>query len=399
MPQHLRTGTEVFDGLRGLAILLVLAFHTWLFSWYTPSLRVFGIAVPVEVVPRTGYLGVEIFFCLSGFVLFFPHAVRAVTGSGTTHGARAFAVRRIAKIVPSYALAFAVTAASLFSLHRAVAWWPALWQHAFFVNNFFDDQTGFANSVFWSLAIEAQFYVVFPALALLFRRFPIVAAVFMVAIAVGYRAAVAHCCLADEPIFRQLPAFLDVFGVGMFAAYGLVWIRARSDDSRERRTACTIAAAAALATCWWFLAGADAVQYDALGPQRWDLSHRTLFACAIATFGVASSLALERWRAIVANRLLVFFSLISYNLYLWHTLVLIWLWKSGALPHATPEPHDDPQWRLPFIAIGWFAAILIATAVTYFVERPILATISPQRFAFDWSRLRPALRQRPRSSA
>ncbi|MDP9023991.1 MAG: acyltransferase family protein, partial [Candidatus Eremiobacteraeota bacterium] len=74
MRNHARIGTEPLDGLRGIAILLVLWYHTWLFSWYTPTLKIFGLELPVDVPARVGYLGVDVFFVISGFVLFFPHA-------------------------------------------------------------------------------------------------------------------------------------------------------------------------------------------------------------------------------------------------------------------------------------------------------------------------------------
>ena len=76
-----REGTEVIDGLRGLAILLVFSYHAWLFSWFTPSLSVFGIALPVDTFPLVGYLGVDLFFLISGFCLFFPDARSAVEGA------------------------------------------------------------------------------------------------------------------------------------------------------------------------------------------------------------------------------------------------------------------------------------------------------------------------------
>jgi peptidoglycan/LPS O-acetylase OafA/YrhL len=396
---HIRSGTSVVDGMRGIAIVLVLVFHTWLFSWYTPELRLFGVQIPVDVIPRTGYLGVDLFFVISGFVLFFPHAVRAIAGAGETHGPAAFAKRRIIKIVPSYALAFAVTAIAMVSLNRPFDLGAAVLQHAFFVNNFFDDRMGFANSVFWSLAIEAQFYAIFLPIAWLFRRFPIVVAALMIGIAIVYRVETSHHYLTFEPIYRQLPAFLDVFAAGMFAAYAVVWVRTHLHDSILWRTAFTLGAFAGLTTIWLFLASANTIQYDPGGPERWDIYNRTYLAWSFALCAACSCLAFPLWRALIANRVLVFFSLISYNLYLWHALVMIWLWKGDRLAHVTKEPHSDDHWKLVFIAISWPAAIAIATALTYFLERPLMSLVSPQTFAFDWSRVARAMRRRSSSAS
>ena len=389
MRQHEGTGTEVVDGLRGFAILWVLCYHTWLFSWYTPSLKAFGIDLPVDVLPRVGYLGVELFFFVSGFCLFVPYARHAVSGVHRELPLRAFAWRRAVKIVPSYALALLVTAPLALAYVRGPATvWFALANHAAFLQNFFDDGLGKANSVFWSLAIEVQFYLIFPALAIAFKRAPAVTAAAMIASALAYRHAVAGCCLLQEAVIRQLPAYLDVFACGMFAAYAVTWLHARRIHGTRSRVVCTLAAAGVAVLTFALLQTCNAVQYTPSGRETWDLLGRTGLALLFCALTIASCFALRFWRAAIANPALVFLSLISYNVYLWHTLVLIWMWKHG-VPHAmTANPHEDDHWKFAYIASGWIAVLGIATAMTYFFERPLLATIKPHPFAFTWGALR-----------
>ena len=385
MREHVRSGTEVVDGLRGIAILLVVFYHSWLFSWLTPELAVFGQSLPVDVFARDGYLGVDLFFAISGFVLFFPHALRALGQPVRTETLPEFARRRFLKIVPSYAIALVATL--FFSIeyitHSALL--TNFFTHALFVQNFFDDGYGIANSVFWSLAIEVQFYLVFPAVAWVFRRLPVPTALALFAIAFFYRHAIADCCLGVQTIYRQLPAYLDLFGSGMLAAYGVVWVRVRG--LRIPSWAFTIAAAICVVAAFKAMQSADSVQYAVLGQQRWDLAGRTLIALAAGGIIFCSCLADRIWRGVLANPITLFLGLVSYNVYLWHTLLMIWMWKHD-FPHAaTKDPHADPAWKIPYIAIGWTATLLVATAITYFVERPLLATIKPQRFAFDWKRV------------
>jgi len=385
--EHEQSGTEVFDGLRGVAILWVLAYHTWLFSWFTPYLKAFGHDVPVSVIPRVGYLGVDLFFLISGFCLFIPDARAAVLGS-STQPLRTFAWRRAVKIVPSYALALLVTVPfALAYLRGPSELWPALVNHAAFVQNFYDDAFGKANSVFWSLAIEVQFYLVFPLLAWTFRRAPLPTAAAMVGGALFYRSWFAGCCLEDEVIMRQLPAYLDVFACGMLAAYAVTWLHARYPTPQRARAAATVIAFGLAAVIFALLQTCDAVQYAPHGRARWDLFGRTELAGLMGAFAVASCFAMRFWRAIIANPVLVFLSIVSYNMYLWHTLILIWLWKHDVPHAATPNPHDDDHWKFAYIALGWSAVLAVSTAVTYFIERPLLATIKPHTFAFDWSRL------------
>jgi peptidoglycan/LPS O-acetylase OafA/YrhL len=254
----------------------------------------------------------------------------------------------------------------------------------FFVQNFWNDGFGSVNSVFWSLAIEVQFYLFFPALAVVFRRAPLRCAAAMTLLAVAYRYAVAGCCLQVEPVTRQMPAFLDVFACGMLAAYAVVWLRLRRSGLEQYRWAFTLLALACAGSLFVLLQGADAVTYENGGRERWILAHRTLFALTTGLLAVASCFAAGWWRKLLANPVLVGLSILSYNLYLWHTLVLLWLVAHHVPRAATPNPHDDLHWKLVFIALGWSASLAISAAVTYFIERPLLGTVRPQAFAFDW---------------
>jgi peptidoglycan/LPS O-acetylase OafA/YrhL len=382
--EHVRSGTETVDGLRGIAILLVVFFHTWLFSWLTPELTIFGRDLPVAVLARAGYLGVELFFVISGFVLFFPHAECALRG-GKLPETRDFIYRRFIKIVPSYALALAATAAvgaSLFHSPRDFA--AALANHVLFLQNFWSDGFGPVNSVFWSLAIEVQFYLFFPVVASAFRRAPVAVAAAMIALALGYRYAVAGCCLQVETVERQLPAFLDVFACGMLAAYAVVWLRTRVAELERYRWAFTLTALLCVAGVFVLLQGADAVTYENGGRERWIIAHRTLLAALVAALAVASCLAARWWQRVLANPVLLLLGILSYNLYLWHTLILIWMWRHDVPRAATANPHDDPHWKIAYIALGWSICLAVSAAIAYFIERPLLATVRPHPFAFDW---------------
>jgi peptidoglycan/LPS O-acetylase OafA/YrhL len=386
MREHVESGTEPVDGLRGLAILLVLAYHTWLFSWYTPEANVFGVALPLDVFARTGYLGVDLFFSISGFCLFLPCA-RSRLGGAPAMPLREFARRRLSKILPSYLLALLATLAAGLPLFHSAAElaWP-LANHLLFINNAFNDVFGRHNSVLWSLAVEVQFYALFPLVAFPFARAPFSSAGLMIASAVAYRVLAARCCLQDETVTRQLPAYLDLFACGMLAAYLLVWLRRERPRIAERRLWFTFAALALAAAGFALLSACNAVQYLPQGRERWDVLHRSLLAAVAGGLALASCLAQRWWRRLVGNPLLVFLGLISYNLYLWHTLIMLWLLRHHVPAAATSVAHDDPHWRLAYITLGTLASLTLATALTYFLERPLLGTIKPQRFAFRWSR-------------
>jgi peptidoglycan/LPS O-acetylase OafA/YrhL len=389
---HLRSGTEAVDGLRGVAILLVVFYHSWLFSWFTPELTLFGVAVPVDVLPRNGYLGVDLFFTISGFVLFFPLA-SGVRSGGRIASTREFAFRRFLKIVPSYALALVATFVFSIEYIGPSDLWHNLATHAFFVQNFWSDGFGRANSVFWSLAVEVQFYLIFPILAQAFRRMPYATAVAMIATSLVYRFEAARCCLGVETVSRQLPGYLDLFATGMLAAHLVVTIRSERPELARRAWLFTLGAALCAAAAFALFESANAVQYAPLGAARWDVANRTLIALAAGGLVLFSCFAARPWRALLANPVLVFLSLVSYNVYLWHTLLMIWMWKHDVPRAATANPHDDEHWKLLYIALGWTITLAVSTAITYFIERPLLGLVARQPFAFDWKRA--ALRRVP----
>jgi hypothetical protein len=76
---------------------------------------------------------------------------------------------------------------------------------------------------------------------------------------------------------------------------------------------------------------------------------------------------------------------------------MIWLWKHDVPRALTPNPHDDDHWKLPYIALGWSLTLLVATAITYFVERPLLGIVRRQPFAFDYARVARALNRTTRA--
>lgn len=384
---HASSGTEVVDGLRGLAVLLVVGFHTWLYSWLTPSLTLFGINIPVAIVPTSGYLGVELFFLVSGFCLCFPYARARLEGTRAP-GIREFAERRFMKIVPSYALALGATAfvsLAAFSHPGDLLW--ALLNHALFFNNSYDDPFGQTNAVFWSLAVEVQFYLIFPFVVRAFVRRPIGVTLGLAAVALVYRFSTAGCCLGRETITRQLPAFLDVFACGMFAAYALVFLRTRVPEGARTRAFATLLAAGLAVIAFTLLGQASAaLSVSPNGREHWLLVNRTLLAAVGGATIVASSFAAGWWRAALGNPVLVFLSLVSYNLYLWHTLVAIWLLGHKIPPSAIGDPHGDPVWKPIYVACVLTASLVISTAITYFIERPLLSRRAPLPFSFEYRR-------------
>lgn len=155
----LETGTRMVgpDILRSLAILLVMLVHLPLNA--TPSVLV--------TVREYGWLGVDIFFVLSGYLIG-TQLFKEITRTGAVDF-KSFYLRRAFRIFPAF---FAVLALyALVPVLRDAPTMQPLWKFATFtVNLGFDPREGNAFSQAWTLAVEEQFYLVLPLLVLLLYR-------------------------------------------------------------------------------------------------------------------------------------------------------------------------------------------------------------------------------------
>lgn len=145
------------DILRSLAILLVMLVHLPLNA--TPNILV--------SVREYSWLGVDIFFVLSGYLIgtqLFKEITRA-----SAVDFRSFYLRRAFRIFPAFFVVLALYA--LVPALRDNPTMQPLWKFATFtVNLGFDPREGNAFSQAWTLAVEEQFYLVLPLLVLLLYK-------------------------------------------------------------------------------------------------------------------------------------------------------------------------------------------------------------------------------------
>jgi peptidoglycan/LPS O-acetylase OafA/YrhL len=139
-----RSHIPTLDGVRGVAILLVLIAHVPLKEQAHPAVR--------QLMHMLGYLGVDLFFVLSGFLI--TRILRADREENVP--VRAFYARRALRIFPIYYL--------VLSVHAMVAPSPVLPWCAAYLSNYYlalhPTETLLGHT--WSLAVEEHFYLVWP---------------------------------------------------------------------------------------------------------------------------------------------------------------------------------------------------------------------------------------------
>ena len=167
---------DFLDHTRGVAIVAVLLFHTLATAYGYAELPWHGwfrgLAVPASFLwflPFSfGQAGVAVFFVVSGFCI-------QMSFQQQGRRWRDFFIRRFFRIYPAYLAALLIFSALLQMGREAGNWlnggfWLQMVTHLFLVHNFLPRTFFGINGSFWSLAVEAQLYLVFPVLLFLTAR-------------------------------------------------------------------------------------------------------------------------------------------------------------------------------------------------------------------------------------
>lgn len=361
------------DVLRVLCIFTVAWFHIWQQSWLDPSFTLGGHYFNLQRIVRRGYMLVDLTLLLTGFLLYQP----LVRTAGRLD-AGAFYRRRLCRILPCYLLA--VFVAALFALVRGRAvgsapLWRDLLAHLTFTHTFSMDTYYWTslNAALWTVAVEMQFYLVFPLLARAFGKAPYVTFSLMTFAALLCRWGVSR--LPDVTLyFNQLPCMLDLYALGMLAAY----LSERRAGAPRRWWALPLALLA--------LVGVFAVLWAQNPADDRELkTAQMLWRLPLGVCGAAFLYFAPRSPELPrtgAQKPLRFLSAISYNYYIWHQYLAVKL-KEFHIPAYTsemPQMSEGRVWQMRYTLLCFAAAFVLAAALTYLVEKPAArALLRPRR--------------------
>jgi peptidoglycan/LPS O-acetylase OafA/YrhL len=354
---------RALDGVRGVAALLVAVYHCWVLTGYVTLDDGHG-----RSVLGAGYVGVDVFFVLSGFVLFVPMA------SHPEHPVelRSYARRRAARIVPAYLLALSV--AIVFNPWVSLAPADLPWQswaglrslvaHLLFLHQLLGgstDQTGFgAVGSVWTLSLEASFYLLLPFVARPFLRRPLVGVTVGLSAAAAWRAFVMHVVTAGTATVgdgfvwgTQLPTYLGHFALGMGGAVAVVHIRT---CPRWRRAARSLAPVVTLTSLATLLVLMDRAGRRGLTGSAGPLDHyfrNTAVAAASAILIVGLAVGAGRTTRWATTQPMTVLANASYGIYLFH-LPLIGLAVHAGLP---TDGRD--------LSFFWLAAGVVPASIAF----------------------------------
>lgn len=332
------------DKLRAIAVLLVLFTHAPL-----SLLGEWGLNFRAYVVP--GYLGVDIFFALSGFLI--TRILLKEKQAGATM--RSFWIRRAIRIFPACYLLLAIV--WLVSPGPEMIWVATYTSNFYFLGNVPHSPLGHT----WSLAVEEHFYLVWPLLLFGLSRRRAEATVVLGLIPLSI--ATAFFVIAKFPneqlqiLSHVTPARILTLALGSLLAFH------ETSIFRRPWTFCSIGIVGAIIGYLWALCG---FLIPALRPYAG--LHQLLGLALLSTsilllFIQADRLSLPKTTAILGTPL-AYIGRISYGLYLYHLPIFY------ALSTTSSSPAESGLASRTALAI---ALSFLAASISYYAfERPLL---------------------------
>lgn len=358
------------DFLRVASVGLVGWFHIWQQSWLNPNLNLGGVTIDFYPLVACGYMIVDLMLLLSGFLLMLGYL------SGRVRSWKSFLIARAARILPSYLLCvgilFFAVALPQGLYGSAKHLWTDVLGHLTFTHNFFyESYIGTQlNGALWTLAVEVQFYLIFPLLARAFERQPAYVYCGMTALGMFSRVLIV-LFVSDSSIYvNRLCAMLDVYANGMLAA--LIYKKLEAAPSKPWRawlsSLLTLLSAALIYRIFDAQLGRRGSEYVRLGQMLYRLPLSVL-GCV---FLVCGSRSIRLLRMLFSNRIMRFLSGLSFNFYIWHQFLAVRLkaWRIPPYEGENPNQAGLQPWQQHYTLCCFVAALLTSLLITYLIEKP-----------------------------
>ena len=346
MKQHFRND---LNGLRGIAIVAVLLFH----------------AFPYFRLTNGGFIGVDIFFVLSGYLITKPIIKKKCFN---LQDFISFAGKRIKRILPGLSLVFLFLLVfgllvydkdEFNNLLREILYSGMFYTNHLYLNesSYFDPSSYSHNLLHtWSLAIEAQFYVVFPCILFIFRSKSKSFYVFLFIFFLSF--IICLTTIGTNAKFYSLSTRIWEPAAGVICAYlESYWFKTKLPPKTLRF------ATPYLGLLMIIFGGLYNSEVNSPGLN-------TLLPVIGTCLIILGSQRTKVTTLILQNKLLNYFGDISYSLYLWHWILLsITFLLIG---------HSSPFFKILML----FIAVLISSASTFLYENPIRKSNNWRRIIF-----------------
>jgi peptidoglycan/LPS O-acetylase OafA/YrhL len=355
------------DGVRGLAILVVVIHNA---SWILNSSEQVVLEL-ISTATATGWVGVQLFFVLSGFLI---TGILIDTRDSPTYF-RSFYLRRVLRIFPLYYV-FLAGAFFVFPLVASTEWNELagryqIWYWSYLANWSSPLGLGIPGlSHLWSLAVEEQFYLLWPLIVSSLRRRTLIKlCVTVILVTPLVRLGINLVGLPPNAAYEFTVARWDALAGG-----GLLAILMVEDSWRALLASVSnrIGSAAVLALAVIFLTTRGFVEDNLLVQVVGQSAAVVLFGCVILVAVTPTGARQEAARKYLRARWLRFLGKYSYAVYVFHFPVHIIASKYlGAAVNGPDDPWRILRWAAYVTAVG-VVSTLLAIVSWSVLEKPFL---------------------------
>ena len=342
---------EYLDGMRGIAILLVVFYHAYA-RW--PLIVPYGDTFSGFILAKYGWLGVELFFMISGFVIFMTLEKCSSYSQ--------FIRRRWLRLFPAMLIVSTIVYFSANLLRERPAGLPALTDtlpgllfiEPLWINKIFNVQQGVLERSFWSLFVEVKFYVLFGGLYFLLKS-SLAKASLMIAFLLSIISTLVVQYFGDTNAIARYPdLILNRYMSFNYASWFLIGVL--TFDLYRRQSAGRLVLTLSI--------GLIAAVFTSLGHH----DYTGLFAFALVLLFVFS-VYFDILRRLLSVKVLLFIGFISYPFYLFHeNFMIATIIKVGKLFPQLPAILLP---LLPFIIV-----CLVAFVIAKYLEPPMRRIIN-----------------------
>ena len=319
---------------------------------------------------------VDLMLALSGFLLMLGFL------NGRDRAPRRFYVARAARILPSYwfclivvLFCFALPGHEFGSASRM---WKDLLSHLSFTHNLLTEGYNGTrlNVALWTLAVEVQFFLIFPLLARWAMKNPLGTLMTMAAGTFAFRGWCVWRLDEYNMVVNQLANFLDIYALGMGAALLYVWLVQRYPAAEKRKAMAWqgIATLLCVLSTWGMLRifRVQAGESGQAALQAGQMMRRPLLGLAIAGILLTLPFAVRPLRFLMGNRVMGWLAAVSMNYYLLHQNLAVHLKRLGIPPSVSTEPNraGEQPWQMQYTLLCFGLSLLGAALITLLIEKP-----------------------------
>ncbi|MDS4027753.1 MAG: acyltransferase [Candidatus Contendobacter sp.] len=363
---------DALTGLRGLAALWVMTFHLWLVISNAPSILIKFNQWSIDLTPlfSCGWIGVNIFFGLSGFLLFLPFA-QIMLGLRERIYLGEYFKRRFLRLFPAYYLQIAILLLlSFVGMYPSISA-KTLIYHLFMLQDLLPNQL--INGVYWTLPVEFSFYIVLPILFVFLQRtgwlyfiLSTLVLVFSYRIILFFLMQTVDTRNIKAIAMGQLPGRLDDFVFGMWSAflYTKYSISTNGNSSKVELISLLgmfVGFFGIIVMIYWFYFNGINNYWSGEGNLVFFWNTITAIFTSILIFSIALNGKLAQ--RLLSNKLMFLLGIISYSLYLWHLVAIAWL---IAYFQASPE------YKSLLLPCGIVISVLLSVFSYRCIEHPFL---------------------------